>query len=237
MNVVIKSGTNQLHGSAYDLFANDALNARSFFQARRSKVRQNDGGATIGGPVYLPKIYDGRNKTFFFFGQELFFYRTAGSTSLTTVPTAAFRAGDFSNLVNASGAVIPIFDPDTTVADGRGGFARSQFPGNMIPASRISTASGAMVKMMLPPDLTGQQFNFYPRGGTIFDNRVTTIKVDHNFNQSHKLSLTTTLQSRPATTPAKDGGSTCRLMAARIPRMFSRSTRESTTTTSSVQTF
>jgi hypothetical protein len=197
MNVVIKSGTNDLHGSAYDLFANDALNARSFFQARRSKVRQNDAGGTIGGPVYIPKIYNGRNKTFFFFGQELFFYRTAGSTSLTTVPTAAFRGGDFSNLVNASGAVLPIFDPGTTAADGKGGFARTQFPGNMIPASRISTVSAAMAKMMLPPDLPGQQFNFYPRGGTIFDNRVTTIKVDHNFNQSHKLSLTTTLQSRP----------------------------------------
>jgi hypothetical protein len=197
MNVVIKSGTNDLHGSAYDLFANDALNARSFFQARRSKVRQNDAGATIGGPVYIPKIYNGRNKTFFFFGQELFFYRTAGSTSLTTVPTTAFRGGDFSNLVNASGAVLPIFDPDTTAADGKGGFVRTQFPGNMIPASRISTVSAAMAKMMLPPDLPGQQFNFYPRGGTIFDNRVTTIKMDHNFNQNHKLSLTTTLQSRP----------------------------------------
>ncbi len=96
MNVVIKSGTNQVHGSAYDLFANDALNARSFFQAARSKVRQNDGGGTLGGPVYIPKIYDGRNKTFFFLGQEFFYYRTAGSSSLTTVPTAAFRSGDLA---------------------------------------------------------------------------------------------------------------------------------------------
>ncbi|MDR3698482.1 MAG: carboxypeptidase regulatory-like domain-containing protein [Candidatus Sulfopaludibacter sp.] len=197
MNVVIKSGTNQLHGSVYDLFANDALNARSFFQAKRGKVRQNDGGFTLGGPVYIPKVYDGRNKTFFFFGQELFYYRTAGSTSLTTVPTAAFRTGDFSNLANASGAVIPIFDPNSTVSDGKGGFVRTQFPGNVIPASRISPISSAMVQMMLPPDLPGQQFNFYPRGGTIFDNRVTTIKIDHNFNPQHKLSLTTTLQTRP----------------------------------------
>jgi hypothetical protein len=197
MNVVIKSGTNDLHGSIYDLFANNALNARSFFQARRSKVRQNDAGGAIGGPVYIPKIYDGRNRTLFFFGQELFFYRTAGSTSLTTVPAAPILAGDFSNLMNASGAVLPIFDPDTTTADGKGGFVRTQFPANMIPACRISAVSAAMTKMMLPPDLPGQQFNFYPRGGTVFDNRVTTIKIDHNFNQNHKLSLTTTLQSRP----------------------------------------
>ena len=197
MNVVIKSGTNQVHGTAYDLFANDALNSRSFFQAVRSKVRQNDGGGTIGGPVYIPKVYDGRNKTFFFFGQELFWYRTAGSSSLTTVPTAAFRSGDFSNLVNAAGAVIPIFDPDSTTSDGKGGFSRSQFAGNIIPASRISPVSAAMVKLLVAPDLPGQVNNFYPRGGTIFDNRVTTIKVDHNFSPKHKLSLTTTLQTRP----------------------------------------
>ncbi len=197
MNVVIKSGTNQVHGSVYDHFANDALNARSFFQARRSKVRQNDGGGTIGGPVYIPKVYDGRNKTFFFFGQELFYYRTAGSSSLTTVPTASFRNGDFSNLLNSSGAVIPIFDPASTTPDGKGGFIRTQFPNNVIPASQISPIAKAMVGMMVPADLPGQQNNFYPRGGTIFDNRVTTIKVDQNFSNSQKLSLTTTLQTRP----------------------------------------
>ncbi len=197
MNVVIKSGTNQVHGSVYDLFANNDLNARSFFQAARGKVRQNDGGVTFGGPVYIPKVYDGRNKTFFFFGQELFYYRTAGSSSLTTVPTTAFRTGDFSNLLSASGTVIPIFDPSSTTSDGKGGFVRTQFPGNIVPASLISPVSAAMVKLMVAPDLPGQQFNFYPRGGTIFDNRVTTIKVDHNFNSQHKLSLTTTLQTRP----------------------------------------
>jgi hypothetical protein len=198
MNVVIKSGTNQLHGSAYDYFDNDDLNARSFFQAQRSKVRQNDGGGTIGGPVYIPKVYDGRNRTFFFFGQELFFYRTNGSTSLTTVPTEAFRTGNFSQFVNASGAQIPIFDPNTTVSDGNGGFVRAQFPGNVIPASRISSVSSAMVQLMLPPDIPGQQqFNFRPRGGTIFDNRVTTTKIDHSFNAAHKISVTNTLQTRP----------------------------------------
>jgi hypothetical protein len=198
INVVIKSGTNQLHGSAYDFFDNNALNARSFFQVQRSQVRQNDGGGTIGGPVYIPKVYDGRNRTFFFFGQELFFYRTNGSTSLTTVPTEAFRTGNFSQFVNASGAQIPIFDPSTTVADGSGGSRRAQFAGNIIPVSRISPVSSAMVQMMLPPDTPGQQqFNFHPRGGTIFDNRVTTIKIDHNFNSNHRISATTILQTRP----------------------------------------
>ncbi len=197
MNVIIKSGTNQIHGSVYDHFANDALNARSFFQAKRSELRQNDGGFTVGGPVYIPKVYDGRNKTFFFFGQELFFYRQQGSNSLTTVPTQAFRTGNFSQFTNASGAVIPIFDPNSTVSDGKGGFTRTQFAGNIIPSSRISPVSQNMVALMLPPDTPGQQNNFRPRGGQIFDNRVTTIKIDHNFTPNHKLSVTNTFQTRP----------------------------------------
>ena len=76
-----------------------------------------------------------------------------------------------------------------------------------------------MVQQMLPPDLRGQQFNFYPRGGTIFDNRVTTIKVDHNFSPRHKLSLTTTLQTRPGDYSGQGWGRTFPLMAARIRRM------------------
>ena len=67
MNVVIKSGTNRLHGTAYGFFDNDVLNARSFFQAQPSKIRQNDGGGTIGGPVYIPKVYEGRNKNVLLF--------------------------------------------------------------------------------------------------------------------------------------------------------------------------
>ncbi len=197
MNVVIKSGGNQVHGSIYDHFANDALNSRSFFQAQRSELRQNDAGFTVGGPVYIPKVYDGRNKTFFFFGQELFFYRQTGSNTLTTVPTAAFRGGNFSNLVNASGAVIPIFDPDTTTSDGKGGFVRTQFAGNVIPTSRLSPVSQRMVALMLPADTSGETLNFHPRGGTIFDNRVTTIKIDHSFTSNQKISVTNTLQDRP----------------------------------------
>jgi hypothetical protein len=197
MNAVIKSGTNQLHGSIYDHFANDALNARSFFQAQRSELRQNDGGFTVGGPVYIPKVYDGRNKTFFFFGQELFYYRQQGSTSLTTVPTSAFRAGNFGNFTNAAGGVIPVFDPNSTATDSAGGSVRQQFAGNMIPTSRISPISEQMVALMLAPDTPGQQNNFHPRGGTIFDNRVTTIKVDHSFTPNQKLSITNTFQTRP----------------------------------------
>ena len=94
-NITIRSGTNQIHGSVFDFFDNDALNARSFFQKIRSRVRHNEGGFTLGAPVYLPKIYDGRNKTFFFFGQQLVYYTNTESGSLFTVPRADFRSRRF----------------------------------------------------------------------------------------------------------------------------------------------
>ena len=197
-NLVIKSGTNRLHGSAYDHFANDALNARSFFQAQRSRIRQNDSGFTIGGPVYIPKLYQGNNRTFFFFGQEFFSYRQQGTSTLTTVPTEAFRSGDFSNYRDASGAVIPIFDPGTKAMNNSGQIVRERFPGNIIPASMISPVSSKILPLLLPPDMLGQQaFNFRSRSARIFDNRVTTAKVDHNFTSNHKLSVTAIFQTRP----------------------------------------
>jgi hypothetical protein len=210
MNVVTKSGTNQVHGSLYDNFANDALDTRSFFETVPTRIRQHDAGFTLGGPVYIPKLYDGRNKTFFFFGQELFYYRNQGSTSLATVPTAAFRTGDFSNFTDSSGNVIPIFDPATTRSDGGGGFQRSQFSCNgvlnVICPNRISSTSQQMIALMLPPINSAQENNFLPLGGQVFDNRVTTIKVDHSFTASHKLSITTTWQTRPDILPGNGWG-------------------------------
>jgi hypothetical protein len=122
-NVTIRSGSNQVHGSVYDYFDNDKLNARSFFQQTRTIVRHNEGGFTLGGPVYLPKVYDGRNKTFFFFGQQLVYYKAAASGGLFTVPRSDFRDGDFSRLVDGANAVLPIYDPLTTRAEVRASYA------------------------------------------------------------------------------------------------------------------
>ena len=127
VNVVTRSGANALHGSAYEFFRNDIFNANGYFnnltKQGRSLLRYNDFGYSFGGPVYLPKIYDGRDKTFFFFSQE---FRRVVNYALTqvTVPTAAERTGDFSNtfLVNSKNAytgsmgpaaVCTAFDPNT----------------------------------------------------------------------------------------------------------------------------
>ena len=107
-NLTMKSGTNQLHGSLYDYFVNEALNAGIPFtdagtqspnkagQHIRNAVRRNDYGFTVGGPIVIPKLYNGRNRTFFFFNFEQFRQSNTYDNGLSTVPTPAYRNGDFS---------------------------------------------------------------------------------------------------------------------------------------------
>jgi hypothetical protein len=146
MTFASKSGTNQLHGSAYDFLRNDALDARGFFAAKRSVYRQNDFGVSAGGPVVIPKLYDGRNKTFFFASFEGFRNRVGSNDTILTVPTPEMYRGDFSNWVDQSGKQIPIYDPATQVANATGsGFTRSVFPGNQIPLNRFSALTNAVL--------------------------------------------------------------------------------------------
>jgi hypothetical protein len=104
-NVTMRSGTNQYHGSVYDYAVNEVLNAHDPGVHLRNKVRRHDWGLTFGGPVKIPKLYNGTNKTFFFAGWEYYNQRqvtTVGST-LPTVPIQAYRDGDFSRLIALSG--------------------------------------------------------------------------------------------------------------------------------------
>ena len=108
MTFASKSGTNQLLGSAYNFLRNDAMDARNFFAARRSIYRQNDFGFTAAGPVYIPKLYDGRNKTFFFVSYEGFRNRVGANDTFLFVPTPEMYTGNFSNWVDQNGRPIPI---------------------------------------------------------------------------------------------------------------------------------
>ena len=199
--VTMKSGTNAVHGKVYDYFGNDKLNARSFFQGPvKQKLRQNEGGFQVGGPVYIPKVYDGRNKTFLFFGQGLYYARLGGAGGLQTIPRADFRTGDFSRFVDATGAQIPIFDPSTTRPDGSGSFVRVQFPGNVIPANRISPVSAKIVGLMPDPDIpTAQTSNWYNKTGAFpsFNTYTSTAKLDHSVSTKQKISVTYSNQTRP----------------------------------------
>ena len=219
-NVTIRSGTNEVHGSAFDYLNNDALNARSFFQKNRTRIRQNEGGVTLGAPVYLPGVYNGRNRTFFFFGQQLVHWDQTGSGALITSPRDDFRRGDFADLLSASGTVVPVFDPTTTRSDGQGGFRRDPFPGNRVPASRISLVSQRIVALIPEPDLATQQTaNFYNRtGGGRYRNYISTVKVDHSFSTAHRVAITYSDQYNPRVIAGQGWGAASPLEGSQSPK-------------------
>jgi hypothetical protein len=200
VNLVSKSGTNQLHGTLYDYAVNEVLNAAQPYTGVRNKIRQHDYGFTVGGPVWLPKVYNGRDKTFFFFSFEQFRQKLINDTLPSTVPIPAYRGGDFSNLITTENRLVTtgsnntpykdplgntiqsgtIFDP---ASDPKGTGIRTPFLGNKISPTRFDPVSMkilALVPNPLGPNATQAGANYL----TGFDEgRVTnipSIKVDHN---------------------------------------------------------
>jgi hypothetical protein len=153
VNVVTKSGTNELHGAAWEFVRNTDFNARNTFQPAVTPFHQNQFGVTVGGPVIVPKLYNGRNKTFFFFGYEGFRYSQANNAFLR-VPTNQELAGNF----NGPNEPAQIFNPFTTLADpaNPGAFIRDPFPNNQIPTSLISQPLVNYVHSLIPqPNYSG----------------------------------------------------------------------------------
>jgi hypothetical protein len=132
INVVTKSGTNSLHGDAFEYVRNNAFDARNTFQQDVTTFRQNEFGFTVGGPVYIPKIYNGKNKTFFYGGFQEFLYRSPAN-SFFRVPTDANYAGDLSDQGTQ------IYNPFSARPDPNkpGQFLRDPFPNNQIPGQLI----------------------------------------------------------------------------------------------------
>ncbi len=154
VNVITKSGTNGLHGTAYIYNQTSAVDANTFFNNRNSVPRppyhQNQYGITSGGPVYVPKIFNGKNRVFWFFGWEGMRdsdpsdspLETGSPENFTSVPTAAERTGDFSALQHLATNPAIIYDPSSGVLSGTL-VSRTPFPGNVIPASQISPVAKA----------------------------------------------------------------------------------------------
>ena len=121
---ILKSGTNQFHGNLYEFLRNTDFDARGFFSSDVAVHHENEFGGTFGGPVWIPKIYNGKNKTFFFVNIEEYRLNGGAQNSIGSVPDKSFRTGDLSGLVDSQGNQIPIYDPNTTTASGSG-FTRS----------------------------------------------------------------------------------------------------------------
>ena len=198
-NYVVKSGSNDFHGSAYDYMVNEALNAGAPWVSNnaRPRVRRHDYGFTVGGPVLLPR-YDGHNKTFFFFNFEQYRDKQTINTILNTVPIQAYRDGDFRQAITGRnlgtdplGRPIiegTIYDPLTTRAAPDGRLIRDPFPNNQIPLNRMDPVALKIQSMIPLPNQPGLVNNgVYP----FPSQRVTDIpavKVDHLLTSKIKLS-------------------------------------------------
>ena len=227
-NFTMKSGTNQLHGAAYDYFVNEALNAGLPFtdagatnaakagQHIRNAVRRNDYGLTVGGPIRIPKVYNGQNKSFFFFNFEQFRESRTISNTITTVPTAAYRSGNFAtsgcfNYVSATntcgstpaitlnGAPATdtagqslgygeIFDPNSNRIV-NGAQVRTPFPNQQIPLARFDPVAVAIQAFFPQPTAAGLINNYIiPSYQNWHHNTNYSFKLDHSISPTIKLS-------------------------------------------------
>ena len=189
-NFNIKSGTNQLHGTGYEYFINNVLNANGFdnnaFGDPRAPFKQNSFGTAVGGPLLLPKVYNGKNKSFWFFSYEGDRKRNGLLSGYRTVPTAAFKEGNFSALPQA------IYDPASTAQLPDGSYSRTPFPGNIIPQSDFSTVSANILKLAPTPDptLPGILRNLPGLNNQpVFNLNTYTGKFDQTITDNQKLSF------------------------------------------------
>jgi hypothetical protein len=207
VNLVYKSGTNNLHGSLFEFLRNSRLDSNNFFSNARGiplgSFRRNQFGASVGGPVVLPRLYNGRNRTFFHFTYEGL-RQSVARTLLTTVPTELQRAGDFSQTRNAAGALVVIYDPQTTGTVGNV-LTRQPFLGNRIPADRIDPVAARVMQYFPKPtgpgDPNSGTNNFAAQGSERTGINQTDIKVDENINDSHRFFVRASWRNY-TTTPA-----------------------------------
>jgi hypothetical protein len=217
INYTMKSGTNKYHGTAFDYFVNEALNAGTPFtdagltnslkdnQLVRNRLRRNDFGGTFGGPVRLGKLYNGTNKTFFFFSYEQYANNISTSNGLGTVPTAAYLQGNMnlpaidtpqltiggvkqSDPLGQALFANQIFDPLTQQTVG-GQVVRTPFMNQTIPLTRFDPASAAILALM-PQATNGGLINNYnvPIYRSYTHTEIPTLKLDHNLSPTMKIS-------------------------------------------------
>jgi Carboxypeptidase regulatory-like domain/TonB dependent receptor len=196
VNIVTKSGGNELHGTGYEFFRNKDLSANNWFNNRAGIPRPlstlHQFGATLGGRIKLPSLYDGRDKTFWFVSYEGL-REDRGLTQTFTIPTPEQLQGDFSKTRNNAGQLIVIYDPLTTRPDPNnpGRFIRDPFPGNRIPANRIDPVAASIRSFWPAPNTAGTAAganNFIGNGAARNVQNQFSVRLDHSFSLGHKLS-------------------------------------------------
>ena len=203
LSYTMRSGTNQFHGSAYDYWTNEDLNAYGAYSHTRNKIRKNDFGGTAGGPIWIPKVYNGKDKTFFFFSYESLPTTTSNTSNLITVPTAQYRVGNFSAAAAATANKVLGTDPmgrdiiQNSIYDPRsqqlfnGSLIRDPFPNNTIPTTQLDKVA-LNVQNLVPlpqgPFATGLINNYVNPFQTKSVDFIPSIKIDHSLSSKIKLS-------------------------------------------------
>lgn len=191
IEITTKGGTNDFHGTLYEFNQNSFLNATPFFTnaagGKKTVGAQNSYGGTFGGPIWIPKVYNGRNKLFFFFAYEGWKDR-APSPTFSTVPTTAERNGDFSALLKL-GNQYQLYDPNTAKTSGTV-ISRTAFAGNIIPTSRLNPVALNYLKLLPAPNVAGAADgtnNFFAPLTTLQNYTSYTGRMDYNISDRNKL--------------------------------------------------
>jgi hypothetical protein len=203
-NITMKSGSNQFHGSAYDYFVNEALNASTPFVNTKPVQRRNDYGFTLGGPVWIPKVYSGHDKTFFFFNWEQYRETQIINNQSLTIPIQAYRNGDFTQAIPPSPRTLAtdpigrpivegtIYDPATQRTAPNGQTIRDPFPGNKIGPSRLDPVA-LKIQALIPapqgPNASALVNNgIHPYSSPTLTS-IPSLKLDHSLSSKAKLSF------------------------------------------------
>jgi hypothetical protein len=185
-----RSGTNSIHGSAFETARNSAIGVARRRQDSFTKAPhlvRNEFGASIGGPVEIPKLYHGRNKTFFFVAFEGLRNRQGATTSTTVFPDA-WRHGDFSGLTDSDRRLLTLYDPFSTQSRANN-WARTPFPNNVIPANLESPVAKYIYSVTPLPTLPAVNpqisSNYFGPGINNSTNNTTTVRIDHTFSEKN----------------------------------------------------
>jgi len=206
LTVVTKSGTNRFRGSLYEFLRNDALDAKGFFAVQKDKLRRNQFGATVSGPVYVPKIYDGRNRTFFMFTWDSL-RRINGKSQRTVVPEPEMLRGDFSHATDPYGKPVALTDA----------VSKAPFPNNQIPASRMDPVAVKLSRYYPAPNFRAGVYNYISQGNATNDINSFGVKGDHNISSRDRLTLSAFWRSSNSWDP---------VMTSRSPIPFFGSTND-----------
>ena len=189
INLTTKAGTKEFHGDLYAYLRNEDLNANDYFNNRnnviRPRYRYAIGGGSIGGPVYVPfwkKFNASKNRVFFFFNDQYSYSGIPDALVQNTMPTALERAGNFSQSLTVGGALIPIKQPSTG----------TPYPGNIIPASQISTYGQDLLSIFPLPNFTnraisGGNYNYLFQETPVNRTNNYTYRLDFNFTDKLRM--------------------------------------------------